>query len=277
MLSFLWKKPQSVNIKPLENRVQVIENKIQQLEGSNTQLVAQMQQLETVNTQLTNQIQQLTNQIQTLTNSIQPVLNDYRNFAKKNERNKFQELQEIQYPDEALSFIQDNNANYIHFKRSDGIRRGYLGIGASNTKVMDVNGAEGVRVIAETGDLELNPKNGAINANNKPVKNIADPTTPNDAINWDYLTRRIKTIEGTWNSNNPGYKVWPNIRGGLQEIINFECWYEYQNQLVPGKAYGFKVLENGNKLGFWTTYLQGDIPPSQFFKVKVKMTYITLR
>lgn len=270
MLSFIWKKPQSTNIKPLENKVQQIENKVQNVEQK-------IQTLENSNNQLIQEITTLQAQIQALAASIQPILNDARHFVKANQTNNFQVVQKITADGAGINFEQfPNQSGYINFSKNDGSRRGYVGMSSGRNDEIGLMGKEGIHLTTTSGDVIFNP-GGSINANNNTIKNLADPQNPNDAISWDYLSRRIRTVEGTWNNNNPGWKTWPNLQGGVGDILNFELWYQYNTDIVPGKAYAFRTTNNGNDLEFRTTYLQGDIPPSNLFKVKVKMTYITLR
>lgn len=245
-LSFEWKRA-TANVAALEQKVQQLEQNL---------------------TQQTQLIQQLNNQIQNLTTQL-------NNTAKTNQRNKFQEIQEIQYPGEALSFIQDNNANYIHFKRSDGIRRGYLGIGSGNSKVMDVNGAEGVKITATSGDINLITQN-SINANNKPIKNIANPTTDNDAINWNYLNTRIKTVEGDWRTTT-GQLNWPNLQGGILKVLNLETWFANGPDKRPALASKFEITNNGQDFSFNIETYPSVPPVGNNFRAHARLTYISLR
>lgn len=242
-LSFEWKRA-AANVAALEQQVQQLEQNLNQ------------------------QVQNLTQQIRTLTTQL-------NNTAKLNTTNTFLNLQEIQAPGEALSFIQDNNANYIHFKRSDGLRRGYVGIGSGNTKVMDLAGEEGVKITATSGDINLITQN-SINANNKPIKNIANPTTDNDAISWNYLNNRIKTVEGDWRTTT-GSLNWPNLQGGVYKILNLETWFSNGPDKRPALASKFEITNNGQDFSFNIETYPSVPPVGNNFRTHARLTYISLR
>lgn len=235
---------------------------------ASAKLAAVEKQVAQLEQNLNQQVQNLTQQIRTLTTQL-------NNTAKVNKTNTFVNLQEIKFPGEALSFIQDNNANYIHFKRSDGIRRGYVGIGASNSKVMDLAGEEGVKITATTGDINLITQE-SINANNKPIKNIANPTTDNDAISWNYLNNRIKTVEGDWRTTT-GSLTWPNLQGGISKILNLEVWFQNGNDKRPALASKFEITNNGQDFSFNVETYPGVPPVGPNFRTHARLTYISLR
>ena len=160
MNSFIWKNPANAggggNISQLEQEVQQLQTKLQQIAA---------------------QIQNLTQQL--------------TNVAKKNEENNFSVKQKITTPNKALTIVQDNNANYISFERSDGTRRGYVGMGSSGSNKIHLNGDDGIQISSTTGDLELNPA-GSINANNKPILNVGVSNDPNAAISVTTIGGKIK-------------------------------------------------------------------------------------
>lgn len=269
MLSFIWKKPQSTNIKPLENKVQQIENKVQNVEQKITAL-------ENSNNQLNQEITTLQAQIQALAASIQPILNDMRHFVKANQTNNFQVVQKFTADGAGINFEQfPNQSGYINFQKNDGTRRGYVGMSSGRNDELGLMGKEGIHLTTTTGDVIFNP-GGNIDANNNSIKNLADPTSPNDAISWDYVSRRIKTIEGSW-SNFANYKefIWPNIPAGIFKVINLELSFG-SNKPTSRPLFSIGVnIENDNTLKFSGVNPTGQ--PGPFDKIFATLTYITLR
>lgn len=213
-------------------------------------------------TQLEQKIHQLEQQIQNLTQQL-------INVAKKNERNKFTNLQEIQYPGEALSFIQDNNSNYIHFKKSDGTRRGYLGVGSSNSKVMDVVGAEGVKIQATTGDINLIAQNN-INANNKPILNVGVSNDANAALTMKHLLFRITSLTEEFVNPTPGTTInWkPPVQIG--NILSFEQYKEIapNNWEIANAVKDYWYEQNG------TLSIRWNQKQAPLGKIIVKLNFI---
>ena len=270
MLSFWWKPPKDTNLKPIEQKIQQLEQQIQQLTNNNQTLTQQVQQIANAN-------QQMQQSITTLTNQIQPLLNDWRHVVKANQTNNFQEPQKITANDAGLIFVQSpNKAGFINFQKNDGTRRGYVGMSSSQNDEIGIMGKTGVNLSTQTGDIDLAPA-GHINANNNAIKNIADPTSENDAFSWNYLRRRIRRIEGQWrNFSNQKEHTWPNITGGIIEVLNIEAGYGTSpNFKVPVQVYDWVIENNNNTLRFKATGIA--TIPGVNQNLYVKLTYLTAR
>ena len=138
---------------------------------------------------------------------------------------------------------------------------------------MDVAGEEGVKIQATTGDINLIAQN-AINANNKPIKNIANPTSDNDAINWNYLSSRINTIDGDWRTTT-GSLTWPNIARGIAKVLNLEVWFQNGQDKRPALASKYEITNNNNDFSFHIETFPGVPPVGTNFRTYARLTYIT--
>lgn len=136
-----------------------------------------------------NVLQAKVNDLEAWKQTAEPLINDYEtNGAKLNieniftARNRFNEKVEIWAPDNALSLVQDNNAVYISIQKANGQKRGYIGIGSSNTHIVNVWAASGLLLQTSANDIQLQPAR-EINVSSKKIVRLADPTNPTDAVN----------------------------------------------------------------------------------------------
>lgn len=129
------------------------------------------------------------NDLETWKQTAEPLINDYETNGAKLDRanvftglNRFNAKVEISAPDNALSLIQDNNAVYISIQKSNGQKRGYIGIGSSNTNIVNVWAQGGLLLQTAANDIQLQPAR-EINVSNKKIVRLADPTNSTDAVN----------------------------------------------------------------------------------------------
>lgn len=245
--------------------------------GGSTKNVAALEQkvnqLEQNVQQLTNSIQQITPQLQQIGQQLQAINAQLPNFARFDRDNDWVP-QTISSPNENLSFIQDNNANFISWKKSSNDRRGYVGMGRSNQDVIDVWGKNGARVISLNNDLELIPA-GNINCSNKPLTNIGAPLDENSAINWSYVNSRIRTIEGDWRDfADLKFFTWPNIPNGIEKILDLKITYGARKE--AGLAAVANVINkvDDTTISFSGQSVSGAIAPGS--KLFATLTYISL-
>lgn len=92
-------------------------------------------------------------------------------------------------------------------------------------------------ISSQTSDILLN---GTISAENNQIKNIAEPTDDNDAVNKSFLNSSISEL----NNNNGKYQV-SNYGGSYIVVLNTEtgvmktywkpsggAWAEYENEIT---------------------------------------------
>lgn len=107
------------------------------------------------------------------------------NIAYIDRENTFTRKQKITNAGSNLVFVQDTQESFIEWAKRDGTRRGYVGQGRRNQNCTDIFGTEGVRIVTNTGDIEIKPA-GNITLSNKLIKNSADPADPKDLVNKKY-------------------------------------------------------------------------------------------
>lgn len=129
------------------------------------------------------------NDLEVWRQTAEPLINDYQtNGAKLNRentfraRNRFNDTVSIWTNNAALKLVQDNNATYIEFAKSNGQRRGYVGLGSSNNHIVTLYGAEGAVIQTGGNDVQLNPVR-SVNVSGKKIINLADPVAATDAVN----------------------------------------------------------------------------------------------
>ena len=224
----------------------------------------------------TKNIAQLEQKVQQLERQLQAIEAQVPNFARFDQDNNWVP-QTFSFPNANLSFIQDNNANFLLWKKSTNDRRGYVGMGRTGQDVIDLWGKDGTRIISLNNDLELIPA-GNINCSNKPLTNLAAPVNPNDATTKEYVDNKttISVIEGTWNSIVPRVVTWPNIAGGVSKVINLSTWLEKTgaNDKMFSPNLNVRITNNGNDIEFEIQAFGS--PPTGNWKIKAVLTYIRL-
>ena len=254
------------NVAALEQKVNQLEQNVQQLTNSNQQLQNSIQQLE-------QNVQQITPQLQQIGQQLQAINAQLPNFARFDRDNDWVP-QTFSFPRANLSFVQDNNANFLEWKKSTNDRRGYVGMGRSNQDVIDVWGKNGARIISLNNDLELIPA-GNINCSNKPLTNIGAPLDENSAINWSYVNSRIRTIEGDWRDfANLKTFNWPNIPNGVEKILDLKITYGARKEASLGAVTNAITQVDDTTISFSGQSVSGAIP--QGAKLFATLTYISL-
>lgn len=224
----------------------------------------------------TKNIAQLEQKVQQLERQLQAINAQLPKFARFDRDNAWVP-QTISSPNENLSFIQDNNANFISWKKTSNDRRGYVGMGRSNQDVIDVLGKDGARIMCLNNDIELSPSRN-INCSNKPLTNLAAPVNPNDATTKQYVDSKttISVVDGTWNSIVPRVVTWPNIAGGVSQVINLSTWLEKTgaNDKMFSPNLNVRITNTGNDIEFEIQAFGS--PPVGNWKLKAVLTYIRL-
>lgn len=222
----------------------------------------------------TKNVAALEQKVQRLEQQIQTINAQLPNFARFDQDNNWAP-QTFSQPNESISFIQDNNANFLSWKKTTNDRRGYVGMGRRNQDVIDVWGKNGARVITLNNDLELAPA-GNINCSNKKITNIADPTSETDAVNWRYVNSRIQTIEGEWR-DFADLKTfnWPNIPSGVSKILDLKISYGARKENSLAAVTNVINLIDANTISFSGQSVSG--ANTQGAKLFATLTYITSR
>lgn len=226
----------------------------------------------------TKNIAQLEAKVQQLEQKLQAIEVQVPNFALVNRDNGWV-AQSISIPNSALSLNQDNNAIFLDFQKPNvpNDRRGYVGIGRRNQDVIDLWGKNGTRIMCLNNDIELSPSRN-INCSNKPLTNLAAPVNPNDATTKQYVDSKttISVVDGTWNSIVPRVVTWPNIAGGVSQVINLSTWLEKTgaNDKMFSPNLNVRITNTGNDIEFEIQAFGS--PPAGNWKLKAVLTYIRL-
>lgn len=168
--------PFNQTIQDLQNTINDLQAKVQKLENYKAVIDPLILEFRDV-------FKAKVNDLEVWKQTAEPLINDYEtNGAKLNRENTFRQKVKIIAPDNALSLVQDNNAVYVSIEKGDGTRRGYIGVGSSGTNIVNVWARNGLLLQTAANDIQFQPAR-QINASNKKLTGLADPTNPTDAVN----------------------------------------------------------------------------------------------